>query len=89
MCLTHIPSHNSRDTFRAKTQGTPARRPSRYHQSLVDHTHPKQAKHSFTSAISPDVAPDSPGTIRFQTAWRRTRAARCQAPLIPLSTSIA
>jgi len=44
-CLTPIPSHNSRDTFRATTQGTPANRPLKYHQRLVDHTHSKPANH--------------------------------------------
>jgi len=46
-CLTPIPSHNSRDTFWATTQGRPASWLSRYYQSLVDHTHPKQVKHKF------------------------------------------
>jgi len=45
MCLTPIPSHNSMDTFRTTTQGTPASWPSRYHQSLVDNTH--RSKQSF------------------------------------------
>ncbi|QCD87161.1 hypothetical protein DEO72_LG3g1695 [Vigna unguiculata] len=34
-CLTPISSYNSRN---------PASRPSRYHQSFVDHAHPKQTK---------------------------------------------
>jgi len=33
----YVPSHNSRDTFRATTQGAPASWPLRYHRSLVDH----------------------------------------------------
>jgi len=48
-CLTPIPSHNSRDTFRATTQGTPVSRPSRYHQSLVDHAPPKNKQITFAS----------------------------------------
>jgi len=43
MCLTPILSHNSRDTFRATTQGTLASQPQRYHPKLVDHAHPKPA----------------------------------------------
>jgi len=42
MCLTLISSHNFRDMFRATTQGTPTSLPTRYHQSLVDHTQSKQ-----------------------------------------------
>jgi len=34
--------------------------------------------------LSPDAAPEPPSETRFQTAWRETRDARRQAPLIPL-----
>ena len=37
--LNPYPELNSRDTFRATTQGTPANRPLRYPKSLIDHTH--------------------------------------------------
>ena len=60
-CLTPISSHNSRDTFLATTQGTPASQPLKHHQSLVDHAHPKQAKHLCLSNI----------------AQRYSRVARC------------
>jgi len=50
--LNPYPSHNSRDTFWATTQGTPASWPSRYHQSLVDHTHQKQANHFCLNSIA-------------------------------------
>jgi len=43
-CLTPILSLNSRDTFWATTQGTPASQPLRYHKSLVDQAH--QSKHN-------------------------------------------
>jgi len=56
-CLTPILSHNSRDTFWVTTQGTPASRPSRYHQSLVDHAHPKQAKHASRQPGGGHVSP--------------------------------
>ena len=79
-CLTSIPSHNSRDTFRDTTQGTPVSRPSRYHQNLVDHAHPKHANTSLASALLPGTAFEPPNDIRFQTAQRKTRTARCQAP---------
>jgi len=65
-CLTSILSYNSRDTFRATTQGTPASRTSRYHQSLVYHAPPKQAKH-LCLIVSPDATHESPGATGFQT----------------------
>jgi len=37
--LNPYPELNSRDTFQATTQGTPASRPLRYPRSLVDHAH--------------------------------------------------
>ncbi|QCE06841.1 hypothetical protein DEO72_LG9g1855 [Vigna unguiculata] len=42
--LNLYPELNSRDKFRATTQGTPANRPLRYHRSLVDHAH--HSKHN-------------------------------------------
>jgi len=54
-CLTPIPSHNSKDTFRATTQGTPASRPLRYPISLVDHTHQSKQK-PLCFIVSPGVA---------------------------------
>ncbi|QCE10971.1 hypothetical protein DEO72_LG10g2204 [Vigna unguiculata] len=37
--LNPYPELNSRDTFRATTQGTPASQPLRCHRSLVEHAH--------------------------------------------------
>jgi len=43
ICLPSIPSHNSRDIIPSpNSRNTSASRPLRYHQSLVDHAHPKQ-----------------------------------------------
>jgi len=84
-CLTLIPSHNLRNTFWATTQGTPASRPSRYHQSLVDHKHPKQQNASLASALSPGLAPKLPSELRFQTAWLWTRTTRHHTPKDPLT----
>jgi len=50
--LNPYPELKSRDTFRATSHGTPASRPLKYHQSLVDHAHPKQAKHLCLSNIA-------------------------------------
>jgi len=88
-CLTSIPSHNSMDTFWATTQGTPASRPSRYHQSFVDHACPQQSKHNFWLC-----------NITWCCSWATrqnllpgrlagTRAARCQTPLMPFSIGLA
>jgi len=38
----------------------------------------------FASATSPDATHESPGALRFQTAWRGTRVARRQTPLMLL-----
>jgi len=58
-CLTPIPSHNLGDMFWATTQGTLASRPSRYHQSLIDHTYPKHAIHKSGLCI-PGAATEPP-----------------------------
>ena len=60
-CLTPISRYNSMDAFRAITQGTLISRPSRYHPSLIDHTHPKQANTISDAAISFGVAHESLG----------------------------
>jgi len=64
-CLTPILSHNSRDMFRATTHGTPTSQPSRYHQSLVNHAHPKQAKHRPDLYIIACTTPKPPGETHF------------------------
>ncbi|QCD99854.1 hypothetical protein DEO72_LG7g1140 [Vigna unguiculata] len=84
-CLTPISSNNSRDMFCATTQGTPASRPSGYQQSLVDHTHPKQANTRLASTLSPGAVLELPDKTCFKTAWRGTRTVRRQAPLMPLT----
>jgi len=57
----------------------------RYRQNLVDHAPPKQEKHNVCFLKKLPGAPhESPGAKGFQTAWRGTRAARRQAPLMPL-----
>ncbi|QCD83388.1 hypothetical protein DEO72_LG2g3732 [Vigna unguiculata] len=47
--LNPYPELNSRDTFRATTQGTLASRPLRYPRSLVDHTHHNKHSHNLLS----------------------------------------
>jgi len=42
--LNPYPELNSRDTFQATTQGTPASRPLRYPKSLVDHVNNASTK---------------------------------------------
>jgi len=69
-CLTPILSNNSRDTFWATTQGIPASRPSRYHQSIVDHVHQSRQ----TTLLHGIAWCNTLGAkrISFQTAWRGT-----------------
>ena len=82
-CLNPILRHNSRDTFRATTQGTPESRPSRRHHNLVGHAH-SHKQSTFASPILLSAAHESLGTTRFQTAWRGTRTARHHTPRNPL-----
>jgi len=64
-CLPSIPSHNSRDTVLSQnSRNTPARRFLRYHQSIVDHAHPKQKKHSATT-LSPGTTLKPPSETQF------------------------
>jgi len=78
--LTPIPSHNSRDTFWATTQGTLAILPLKHHQkpcrSRLQNQQPKVAT---AKLLSEGHVP--PGAASVQTAWRVTRTARHQAPL--------
>jgi len=84
MCLTHILSHNSRDAFWATTQGTPASRPSKYHQSLVDHAHPKQAKHKYGLCI---IAWGYSWVTRWNAPPNRLAGDTCcQAPSVVVAT---
>ncbi|QCD82985.1 hypothetical protein DEO72_LG2g3327 [Vigna unguiculata] len=67
--FTPIPSHNSRDTFQATTQGTPAIPPLKHHQkpcrSRLQNQQPKVA-----TAKSPGGGHVLPGAASFQIAWR-------------------
>jgi len=49
-CLTLIPIHNSKDTFRGTTQGTST--PLRYQWSLVDHAHQASKTQTCCSNIA-------------------------------------
>ncbi|QCD78476.1 hypothetical protein DEO72_LG1g2109 [Vigna unguiculata] len=79
--LTLIPSHNSRDTCRATTQGTPTIPPLKHHQkhfrSRLQNQQPK-----VTIVKSPGGGHVLPGAASFQTAWQGTRTTRCTKPLI-------
>ncbi|QCD99745.1 hypothetical protein DEO72_LG7g1030 [Vigna unguiculata] len=59
-CSSAIPSHNPRDAISSHNSRNTSKPPLRHHQSLVDHAHPKQAKHLCLSNI----------------AWRYSRVAR-------------
>ncbi|QCE15238.1 hypothetical protein DEO72_LG11g2247 [Vigna unguiculata] len=65
--LTPIPSHNSRDTFRAITQGTPAIPPLKHHQKACRSRLQNQPKVATAK---------SPGGASFQIAWRGMRIAK-------------
>ncbi|QCE14403.1 hypothetical protein DEO72_LG11g1403 [Vigna unguiculata] len=58
--LTPIPSHNSRDTFRATTQGTPTIPPLKHHHKPC-RSHPQNQEHQYCCS---------------KIAWRGTRTAR-------------
>jgi len=77
-CLTPIPSHKSRDTFRAITQGT-SNKPIFKVSPKHYRSRTSKANKASTSTLSPGAAPEPPSETRFQTAWRGTRAARRQA----------
>jgi len=75
-CLTPTPSHNSRITSKSTFEISP-----KFCRSRIS----KASKNiPSASAISPGAALNPPGETRFQTAWRGTRTARHQAPLLPL-----
>ena len=64
-----IPSHNLRDTVLSRnSRNTPTRQSLRYHQCLVNHTHPKQQVTSPNSALLPSAALELLGEIELQTA---------------------
>jgi len=56
----YVSSHNS--------MNIPASQPLRYHQSLVDHAHPRKQIINHAFALSPGVALEPPDEIRLQTA---------------------
>jgi len=86
LCSSAIPSDNSRDTFWATTQGTPASWPSKNHQRLVDHAY-QNKQNTFASPISPDTTHELLGATCFSD--RLTGDVCRQAPLhtLPLQVS--
>ena len=77
--LTPIMSPNSRDTFRAITQGTPTIPPLKHHQkpcrSQLQNQQPKVAA---AKSLGGEHIP--PGAVSSHTAWQGTRIAKRQAP---------
>ena len=47
-----------------------------------------KANNHLASALSPDVALELPGNIQLQTAWWKSRAARRQTPMMPLTLQV-
>ncbi|QCD96256.1 hypothetical protein DEO72_LG6g958 [Vigna unguiculata] len=66
-----VPSHNTRNTT--------ASRSLRYHSKSCRPRTTKAYKSYATTSLS-DAAPKPPVEIQFQTAWRKPRAAKRQAP---------
>jgi len=66
-----VPSHNTRNTT--------ASRSLRYHSKSCRPRTSKAYKSYATTSLS-DAAPKPPVEIQFQTAWRKPRAAKRQAP---------
>ena len=82
-CLTPIPSHNSRDTFRATTQGTLANPPLKHHQtSCRSQLHNQIPSWSSTNRLAGDTcrhalpAPRPPGRCRVPPGAQRLKTCR-------------
>jgi len=62
--LNPYPELNSRDTFRATTQGTTTTRPLRYPKSLVDHAR-RASKPNAVATKSPGATRNALGAAHF------------------------
>ncbi|QCE11218.1 hypothetical protein DEO72_LG10g2451 [Vigna unguiculata] len=73
----YVLSHNSRNTNKLIFKVSP--KPYR----------PRTLKQpTLSSPKLPGIAHESLGAMHFQIAWRATRTARCQAPLVPLCLQV-